>query len=231
MPNIKDILIYNGDFNLKVMLWSLFIGISIAIVISYVVKIKFGAFIRFILDKKANSPETAISLDEFNYSGKLFIKFRLKDHNNYKNMLVAVTEEGKYYTNCRYFDTAPAFKQYVFKTKKSMYEDPQDNEQSQCAQSSETSETAEKSAPVSEYDPGYKQRVNFNVETAKFYIPDELHDRAASIYFGKPTNLIAVLACIIAFGVLISFADNLTEMLVDFMQEFIDKLNQNDNIV
>ena len=225
MPNLKDILIYNGEFNLKVMLWSLFIGISIAIVISYVVKIKFGAFIRFVLDKKANSPETAITLDEFNFSGKLFIKFCLKDHNNYKNMLVAVTEDGKYYTNCRYFDSEPTFKQYVFKTKKSMYENEQTNEQSQTAESVETS------APVSQYDPGYKQRVNFSVETAKFYIPDELHDRAASIYFGKPTNLIAVLACIIAFGILISFADNLTEMLVDFMQGFIDKLNQSDNIV
>ena len=225
MPNIKDLLIYDGEFNLKIMLWSLFIGISIAIVISYVIKIKFGAFIRFILDKKANSPETAITLDEFGAAGKLFIKFCLKDHNNYKNMLVAITDDGKYYTNCRYFDSAPAFKQYVFKTKKSMY----DTEEVENNQNTDTQ--SENTTLVSQYDPNHKMRVNFNVDTAKFYIPDELHDRAASIYFGKPTNLIAVLACIIAFGVLISFADNLTEMLVDFLQDFIDTVNQNNNIV
>ena len=50
MPNIMDLLIYDGEFNLSIMLWSLFIGISIAIIVSYVIKIKFGAFIRFILD-------------------------------------------------------------------------------------------------------------------------------------------------------------------------------------
>ena len=218
MPNIKDILIYSGEFNLKVMLWSLFIGISIAIVISYVIKIKFGAFIRYLLEKNASTPETAISLDEFGRGGRFIIKFCLKDHNNYKNMLVAATEDGKFYSNCRYFDVAPAFKQYVFKTKKSMYGDEAETE------------SVQTEAPISQYDPNFKQRVNFNVDTAKFYIPEELHDRAASIYFGKPTKLIAVIGCIVAFGILISFADNLTEMLVDFMEGFIDKINSN-NIV
>lgn len=221
MPNITDILIYNGEFNLKVMLWSLFIGISIAILISYVIKIKFGAFIRFILEKNANSPETAISLDEFGKSGQFIIKACLKDHNNYKNMLVAITDGGKYYSNCRYFDVAPAFKQYVFKTKKSMYGGEEGSEK----------ENVQTDAPISQYDPNYKQRVNFNVQTAKFYIPEELHDRAASIYFDKPTKLIAVIACIVAFGILISFTDNLTEMLVDFMQGFIDRFDPNNNIV
>ena len=219
MPNIKELLIYNGEFNLKVMLWSLFIGISIAILASYIIKIKFGAFIRYILEKNANSPETAIPLEQFGKSGQFIIKLCLKDHNNYKNMLVAVTEDGKYYSNCRYFDVAPAFKQYVFKTKKSMYGGEEENTSPQ------------NDAPVSQYDPNFKQRVNFNVDTAKFYIPEELHDRAASIYFGKPTNLIAVIACIVAFGVLISFADNLTEMLVEFMQGFLDKFDPNNNIV
>ena len=219
MPNIKDLLIYSGEFNLKIMLWSLFIGISLAILISYVIKIKFGAFIRFILEKNANSPETAIPLEQFGKSGQFIIKLCLKDHNNYKNMLVAVTEDGKYYSNCRYFDVAPVFKQYVFKTKKSMYGGEEENNSTQTE------------APISQYDPNFKQRVNFNVDTAKFYIPEELHDRAASIYFGKPTNLIAVIACIVAFGILISFADNITEMLVDFMQGFLDKFDPNNNIV
>ena len=220
MPNIKDILIYSGEFNLKIMLWSLFIGISIAILISYVIKIKFGAFVRYLLEKNASTPETAISLDEFGRSGRFIIKFCLKDHNNYKNMLVAATEDGKFYSNCRYFDSAPSFKQYVFKTKKSMY-----------GEEEEKVEEINDEAPISQYDPSFKQRVNFNVETAKFYIPEELHDRAASIYFGKPTKFIAVIGCIVAFGILISFADNITELLVDFIEGLMEKLNSNNNII
>ena len=227
MPNIMDLLIYDGEFNLSIMLWSLFIGISIAIIVSYVIKIKFGAFIRFILDNQANSPETAVSLEDFSTGTQFIIRACLKNHQNYKNLLVAVTEDGKYYTNCRYYDTEPAFKQYVFKTKKSMYGTEESAEDAEMA----TDDSKNSDAPVSQYDPSVKQRVNFNIHTAKFYIPFELHDRAASIYFGKPTNLIAILAAIIAFGVLISFADNLTEMLMDFMNSFLDKIDPSNKIV
>lgn len=231
MPNISEILLSDGSFNLKIMIWSVFIGISIAIVVSYIIKIKFGAFIRFILEKNAESPESAVTLDDFGKTSRFIIRACLKNHQYYKNLLVAITEDGRYYTNCKYYDTAPAFKQYVFQTKKKSY----DNSEEKTAENTEDQqpkvEEIPAGTPISQYDPAIKQRVTFNIETAKFYIPFALHDRAASIYFGKPTKVIFLVGAIIAFAVLISLTDNLTDSLMDFMNNFLDKVNGKNNIV
>jgi len=221
-------LLSDGSFNLKVMIWSVFIGISIAIIVSYIIKIKFGAFIRFILEKNAESPESAVTLDDFGKASRFIIRACLKNHQYYKNLLVAVTEDGRYYSNCRYFDTAPAFKQYVFHTEKKNYDgtakETDEEQQSKV-------EEIPADAPISQYDPSIKQRVTFNVETAKFYIPFALHDRAASIYFGKPTKIIFIIGALIAFALLVSLTDNLADSLMDFMNNFLDKVSGKNNIV
>ena len=225
MPNISEILLSDGSFNIKIMIWSVFIGISIAVVVSYIIKFKFGAFVRYILEKNADSPETAVSLDDFGKTSRFIIKTCLQNHQNYKNMLVAVTSDGKYYTNCRYYSAAPAFKQYVFKTEKKNYDASEASEEQKTAPETPTD------APISQYDPAVKQRVTFNVETAKFYIPFEHHDRAASIYFAKPTKLIFIIGAIIGFAILVSLTDNLTDSLIDFMNSFMEKISGKNNII
>ena len=113
MPNLSELLYYTGETSTQLVVWSFFIGIVIATIAGYLIKSKFGAFIRKLLENKIDSPEKAVTLEELGLQKKLFIKLGLKSHTNYKNMLVAITEDGKFYANNEYTNVAPTFKEFV----------------------------------------------------------------------------------------------------------------------
>ena len=113
MPNLSELLYYNGETSMQLITWSFFIGVVIATVAGYFIKTKFGAFIRTLLEKEIDSPEKAATLEELGLNKKLFIKYALRSHANYKNMLVAITEDGKFYANNEYTDNEPAFKEFI----------------------------------------------------------------------------------------------------------------------
>lgn len=97
----------------------MFAGVVIAVIAGYLIKARFGAFIRKLLENEINSPEKAVTLDELGIKRTLFIKFGLKSHSNYKNLLVAITEDGKYYANNAYTDEPPTIaEQTVIKRKR-----------------------------------------------------------------------------------------------------------------
>ena len=113
MPNLSELLYYNGETSMQLITWSFFIGVVIATVAGYFIKTKFGAFIRTLLDKEIDSPEKACTLEELGLNKKLFIKYGLRSHANYKNMLVAITEDGKFYANNEYTDAEPLLKEFI----------------------------------------------------------------------------------------------------------------------
>lgn len=119
MPNLSELLYYTGEIPLQLIVWSMFAGVVIAVIAGYLIKARFGAFIRKLLENEINSPEKAVTLDELGIKRTLFIKFGLKSHSNYKNLLVAITEDGKYYANNAYTDEPPTIaEQTVIKRKR-----------------------------------------------------------------------------------------------------------------
>lgn len=113
MPNLSELLYYNGETPTQLIVWSLFIGVVIAAIAGYLIKLKFGAFVRKLLENEIDSPEKAVTLEELGLQKKIFIKFSLRSHANYKNMIVAITEDGKFYANNSYTDEIPEFREFV----------------------------------------------------------------------------------------------------------------------
>lgn len=215
MPNLSELLIYTGEVPLSIILWSIFIGVFIAAIASFIIKVKFGAFMQALLDNKASSPETAMTLADTGIKAGFFVKMGLKSHASYKNLMVAITDDGKYYANSAYTDEPPVLKTFVLihTKKKSRVTD-------------KTAEPAPENTPIAEKETKQpvstdytqpKQRVKFNILKAKYYIPPELHDRAASLYFGKPTKFIAVIGILIALGVVFAFSEGIIIAITDFM--------------
>ena len=98
---------------MQLITWSLFIGVVIATIAGYFIKSKFGTFIRKLLENEIDSPEKAVTLEELKLNKSFFIKSGLRSHANYKNMLVAITEDGKFYANNEYTDKEPTFKEFI----------------------------------------------------------------------------------------------------------------------
>ena len=215
MPNLSELLIYNGEVSLPIILWSIFIGVFIATIASFIIKVKFGAFMQALLDNKASSPETAMTLADTGVKAGFFVKMGLKSHASYKNLMVAITDDGKYYANTTYTDEPPVLKTFVLihTKKKSRITDKASDPSTENAPSEET-KTAR---PVStDYTPS-KQRVRFDIFKARYYIPPELRDRAASLYFGKPTKFVAVIGILVALGVVFAFSENIIIAITSFM--------------
>ncbi len=221
MPNLSELLIYNGEVPLSIILWSIFTGVFIAAIASFIIKVKFGAFMQALLNNDASSPEKAMTLTDTGVKAGFFVKMGLKSHASYKNLMVAITDDGKYYTNATYTDEPPMLKTFSFrhtKTKKSRIKDETVTENEQNSTVTEEIQTTSYNQP--------KQRVKFDICKARYYIPPELHDRAASLYFGKPTKFIAVIGILIALGVVIAFSENIIIGLTDFMNNFLDGLKK-----
>ncbi len=251
MPNLSEILIYTGETPLPLIIWSLFAGITIALIASFIVKVKFGAFMQTLLKMEADSPENAVTLEKTGLSRSFFVKIGLRSVANYKNLMVAVTSDGKFYANSIYTDIPPVFKEFVFKKRKRKKgriaeneEKPNDNE-APIAESAvamrlrlekereeknyHTEEVAiDKDEQLAEFAKITKnlprERVKFDINTAKFYIPTELHDRAASIYTSKPTRIIHIILGILALAVTALLAEPVINLLSDFLDGFISKL-------
>ncbi len=230
MPNLSEFLIYTGETSLPIILWSIFAGVFIAAIASFVIKIKFGAFMQALLKNDASSPEKAMTLAETGIKAGFFVKFGLRSHASYKNLMVAVTDDGKYYANAAYTSEPPILKSFTLrqtKGKKSRIKessvDTTNTEgirDTKGIRNNEIEQTAETEIKVSTS----KERVKFDIYKARYYIPKELHDRAASLYFGKPTKFVAMLGILVALGVVIAFSENIIIGLIDFMNNFIEGL-------
>ena len=273
IPNLSEILIYNGEIPLTVIIWSLFGGILIASIAAFIIKIKFGIFVQTLLKLNANSPETAVTLEETGLNKRFFVRRGLKLHYNYQNMIVAVTDDGRYYSNSFYTSQPPVFKKYEIKSRKrkkksetkshSEAEKTSDDQNTENVQESalakrlrtETMKDASAEAEIitpsesevnsddngTSHEEKYtefvrmteklpKQRVKFDLDKAKFYIPEELHDRAASLYYSKPTKLIAVIGALLVLAIVLTFFETIINTITDLLEGFIESLSSDDTL-
>ncbi len=244
MPNLSEILIYNGSIPLSLVIWSLYIGIVIAVIAAFFIKVKFGAFVNALLRLGANSPENAVTLEETGLKNNIFVRMGLLSRGNYKNLLVAVTDEGKYYANEHLTLIPPLFKTFVYIRRKrkqsAIKQEEQGSESTESVEESalsrrirlenekaaqnlseeelrdeEAAEQLENYNKMLETAP--KERIKFDVKTAKYYIPKQLHDRAASLFISKPTLFVQVLLGIVALAIVALSAEPIINLLMDFL--------------
>ncbi len=253
MPNLSELLIYNGETPLTLIIWSSFIGISLALIISFIIKVKFGAFVQTLLKMEATSPETAVTLEKTGLKRSFFVKIGLRSRTSYKNLIVAVTKDEKFYANDLYTDISPVFKEFVFqkriRKKSRIPENTTEKNDSpieesaiamrlrlekERAEKKPETETAipelnkeeqlEKFAKATKELP--KERVKFDISTAKYYIPNELHARAKSIYRTNKTLLLHVILGILALAVVALVAEPIINLLMNYLNDFISGLKQ-----
>ena len=241
---LSDIFIYSGSTPIALILWSFYIAIVIGTVIMYLTKAKFGKLVHALLENDACTPENARSLDEIGIKSSFFIKLGLKNHLNYKDLLVAITEDGRYYANTLYTDQPPKFKTLIAITRKkrSRITESAKTQETEAETDTETlvsavseptaietepvqesSDTA--SSPSTETETAIQkpERVKFDVISARYYIPSEIHAKVNTLYKDSSIKLHWVIIVLIALGIITYFAGFVTEELIDMLNSFKSK--------
>jgi len=84
--NWNSLLTYRG-MTLELVVWSIFIGIVIAILIIVYNKNILGSFVRYLDRIKATDPENAVTLEEAGFSKNFFVKFALSHNKTYRKVI------------------------------------------------------------------------------------------------------------------------------------------------
>ncbi len=108
--NLSDIFLTDGTISPKLMLWAFYLAVVIAAIIYHLINVQLSKLVKKLLETGADSPENAVSLAESDVQVGFLTKMCLKSPANYKNLLVAITADGKYYANTCYYDEPPKFK-------------------------------------------------------------------------------------------------------------------------
>ncbi len=207
--NFSDIFLTNGTLSPVLIIWLMYIAIVIGTILYFTINYKLGKIVTTLLEKDAVAPESALSLEEMGIKHGFLTKMCLKSYQNYKNLLVAITSDGKFYANMTYTDTAPVFKELsVIKRKRKSR-----------VTAKETDSTA--SEPINEeiISPAPDmQRPNFDPAAAKYYIPREVHAKANGLFKTNKTNVFIIIGAIIALGVVVYFAGFLLDSVLSFFR-------------
>ena len=217
--NLADILIYSGTTELNLILWSFYAAIVIATLVTYFTRTIFGKFVRTLIEKDADSPETALTPDELGIKISPFIKLGLRNHLHYKDMLVAITEDGKYYTNLTYTDEPPVLRELVAITRKKRSRIVEKSDETEeLIDEADSTETVEQ-----EIELQHPERVKFDVLSAKYYIPKEVKPKVRSIYKEGSMNLLWVIAGLVGLALITAFGAFIVEGLVDMVSNLSNK--------
>lgn len=84
----NSLLIYKG-MTLELVVWSMFAGITIAVLVILYNKNVLGPFVRFLTEKGAVGPENAVSLKEAGASKNAFVRFALSRRSTYSKIIGA----------------------------------------------------------------------------------------------------------------------------------------------
>ena len=217
--NLADILIYSGTTELNLILWSFYAAIVIATLVTYFTRTVFGKFVRTLLEKEAESPETALSPDETGIKITPFIKMGLKNHLHYKDMLVAITEDGRYYANLSYTDEPPILRELVAITRKKRSRIVEKTEETE----DQVEETDVIPTENEATELPHPERVKFDVTAAKYYIPKEVKPKVRSIYKEGSMNLLWVIAGLVGLALITAFGAFIVEGLVDMVSNLANK--------
>lgn len=236
---LSDIFLTDGTLSPTMMLWLIYLAVVIGTVIYFTVNYQLGKIVSKLIELEATTPETAVSIEEAKLKTGFFTKMCLRSPMNYKDLLVAITADGKYYANMRYTDEPPTFKllRAITRKRKSRIKDSENdkNTDSQNENTALESENDESSAEIgvnaesqilkkanvideenaADETTEQRARVAFNPFTAKYYIPKEVHDKAKGIYKSTKPNIPLIIAALIGLGVIIYFAGFLVDGIID----------------
>ena len=238
---LSNLLIYNGTTPIGLIVWSFYLAVVIGAIVTYMTRIKFGKLVFTLLEKGACSPDTALTLEEAGIKIGFFIRFGLKNHLNYKDLLVAITSDGKFYANTKLTDTPPKLKTLVAITRKrkSRIEESKPEDDGEAVISENIPLEAEANAAIAadeanstnaatadeteiatdaarETNPYTKpQRPNFRIETARYYIPEEIHAKVKTVYKENKVNILWLILILIGLGLIAFFGVYIAEALVD----------------
>jgi hypothetical protein len=202
--NWSEIFLTNGRISPVLIIWAFYVAVIISTVIYYSVTARLGKIISALINAEAIDPESALTIDEAKIKPSFFTKICLKSPMNYKNLLVAITSDGKFYANMRYTDEKPLIKQLTAVVRAKRNRVSSADTDSKNDTDATTVKENDVQAPTTTYDK--PERVNFNPFTAKYYIPKEVHVRANGLFKPSKTNVLLVIAALIGLGVVIYFA-------------------------
>lgn len=82
-----------GAITPELVIWALFIGFSVALVLALFSKRYMGKFVHTLLDKKIDSPEKAATLSELGYGKNPFVRMALVGKSAYSGLIFEKNEE------------------------------------------------------------------------------------------------------------------------------------------
>lgn len=231
--NLSQIFLGDGTLSPTLIIWLFYIAIVIGTIIYFAVNYRLSKIIARLLELDATSPETAVSVADADLKNTLFLRACLRSPSSYKNLLVAVTSDGKYYANMRYDDTPPVFKELraIPGKKKSKITENKETDAENTDENTVTAQSdeaiaqdiaqdiaqvkceAESENAISQEVLG-TERVKFQPLTAKYYIPKELHDKVKGTYKSGKVNVYILIAVLVGLGVVAGIAGYFIEDII-----------------
>ena len=89
-------LLTGGNMTSASIVWSIILGVFIAVVITYINKKTIGKLVNKLLALPADNGEIAVSLDEIGFGGKGSLRYALRPSSTLSN-IIKHTEDGRYY--------------------------------------------------------------------------------------------------------------------------------------
>ena len=89
-------LLTGGNMTSASIVWSIILGVFIAVVITYINKKTIGKLVDKLLALPADNGENAVSLDEIGFGGKGSLRYALRPSSTLSN-IIKHTEDGRYY--------------------------------------------------------------------------------------------------------------------------------------
>jgi hypothetical protein len=89
-------LLTGGNMTSASIVWSIILGVFIAVVITYINKKTIGKLVDKLLAFPADNGENAVSLDEIGFGGKGSLRYALRPSSTLSN-IIKHTEDGRYY--------------------------------------------------------------------------------------------------------------------------------------
>lgn len=191
-----------GEMTLELVLTALFIGVSAAILISLYNKRIPGEFIRRLKANNATTPETAMTLYRLGYrKGTRLLKFSLREGAT----LRSVVKTSRDY-------------------ERKLREEALKTEGKDAAPESSSRGTDPKKAAAEAETVNSAHKKTQNTPT-RYYLPEELSEKASSIYPDKKGSVLLSAAAIIIFGLTMIGVYYAVPELVQLTKNFINILS------
>lgn len=241
--NLTDIFLSDGSLSPTLILWAFYIAAVIGTVIYYITNAQMCKLVSKLIEIGADSPDTAISLKDAEIKVGFSLSLALKSPINYKNLLVAITPDGKFYANSFYTDNPPIIRELKaitrvrrskVKEKSGSTEDeiivsqPEINADEAAATKEaiieESTPQAQENTPQNQavYTQNTPQRVKFNPFCAKYYIPKEVYDRAKNLYKAPKIKIRYLILALLGFAVVTFLATLALDTFIEMFSSIGD---------